>query len=74
MSDDKALRLAQALNNRQECEDDAADELRRLHEEVERLRALLCNVYDNLLDPPISDEWIRQICGRIDAELKEGQQ
>lgn len=27
----EALRLAQALNNRQECEDDAADELRRLH-------------------------------------------
>jgi chromosome segregation ATPase len=32
-----ALRLAQALNNRQECEDDAADELRRLHAENEML-------------------------------------
>jgi hypothetical protein len=30
---DEALRLAQALNNRQECEDEAADELRRLHAE-----------------------------------------
>ena len=38
MSDQpEALRLAQALNNRQECEDDAADELRRLHAENQEL-------------------------------------
>lgn len=37
----KALRLAQGLNNRQECEDDAADELRRLYEENQSLRAAL---------------------------------
>lgn len=37
----KALRLAQGLNNRQECEDDAADELRRIYEENQSLRAAL---------------------------------
>jgi hypothetical protein len=31
MNKPEALRLAQALRNRQECEDDAADELLRLH-------------------------------------------
>ena len=31
----ETLRLAQALNNRQECEDEAADELRRLHQFAE---------------------------------------
>ena len=34
----EALRLAQALNNRQECEDEAADELRRQHDEITQLR------------------------------------
>jgi hypothetical protein len=37
MDKPEAPRLAQALNNRQECEDDAADELRRLHAENEML-------------------------------------
>ena len=40
MSQPEALRLAQALNNRQECEDEAADELRRLHTENERLHQI----------------------------------
>ena len=37
----KALRLAQALNNRQECEDEAADELRRLSEIENLYRAAM---------------------------------
>lgn len=36
-----ALRLAQALNNRQEVEDDAAAELRRLHDENKNMKARL---------------------------------
>ena len=35
MDKPEALRLAQALNNRQECEDEAAAELRRLHQFAE---------------------------------------
>jgi hypothetical protein len=43
----KALRLAQALNNRQDVYDDAADELRRLHAMTER----------RLTDEVIADLW-----------------
>ena len=40
MTHPEVLRLAQALNNRQECEDEAADELRRLHTDAEESEAL----------------------------------
>lgn len=41
MSDqDEALRLAQALNNRQECEDDAAAMLRSQHARIAELEAV----------------------------------
>ena len=75
MSDDKALRLAEDLERRYNSAHvsdlDAAIELRRLHEEVERLRAMLQRIrqWDMLGASADGAFWKRE----IDAALKEGQ-
>ena len=72
-----ALREAHAEIERQKDAWDAAithanpvtGELEKADTEVERLRALLAHIYDNLNDMPISDKWAREVCDRIYAEL-----
>lgn len=46
-------------------------EAERAEAEVERLTRLLANVFDNLNDLPIGDEWARLTCERISAALRQ---